>query len=521
MTDRGTRHPKKPPMGKKAASPSPDSMDRLLRRCGIHLTDEQRNQLWRYHQLLRHHDDRLNLTRIRNFDNMVLKLYADSILPAMQTTLPSPLLDLGTGPGMPGVPLKIFRPDLHIILAESRQNRCDFLKMVVDELGIDGLEVLDRGIAPDFDRKVQGVITRAVEPMADTLERVAGCLSPGGLAIFMKGPGCDKELEEAVRRCTTTHSLAEDIPYQIPGTPHRRRLVIFRRNNSPMLETGDMDSVTPYRIRTIESEGNPLFKDLRKLLGGKGVKKQEKALVCGSRLVAEMVGKHPQVCLAWVTKGDGHPPPDGAPESMEWIQLTPDLFARLDVFGTKSPILLAKAPKPVPWHPTDDPLPGCTLLVPFQDPENVGAVIRSAEAFQVDRIVLLAESANPFHPKAVRASAAAVFSARLFQGPGLAEIPRDLKVIALATKGRPLSHIRFPQSFCLLAGLEGPGLPQHWEAQAVSIPMNPAVESLNAAVATAIALYQWRTNVKCLSRNDKSIAAWADIGVARKILSSE
>jgi len=131
-------------------------------------------------------------------------------------------------------------------------------------------------------------------------------------------------------------------------------------------------------------------------------------------------------------------------------------------------------------------------LVPFQDPENVGAVVRSAVAFDVDRIILLAESANPFHPKAVRASAGTVFSARLFQGPSLSELPHDLPVIALSSSGQPLAQARFPESFCLLTGMEGPGLPPRWQASAVAIPMAPGVESLNAAVATAIALYEWR-----------------------------
>jgi 16S rRNA G527 N7-methylase RsmG len=115
--------------------PGPEQMDALLRRCGIHLAPSQLNQLWAYHRLLRRHDAELNLTRIRNFDNMVLKLYADSILPALHAPLPSPLLDLGTGPGMPGIPLKIFRPDLHILLAESRQSRTDFLKTAVSAPG--------------------------------------------------------------------------------------------------------------------------------------------------------------------------------------------------------------------------------------------------------------------------------------------------------------------------------------------------------------------------------------------------
>ena len=99
-------------------------MAALLERSGIKLSEHQLDQLWLYHKLLRRYNPELNLTRIHNFTNMVLKLYVDSILPGTLMDLPSPLLDLGTGPGMPGIPLKIAYPNLEILLAESRKNRC-------------------------------------------------------------------------------------------------------------------------------------------------------------------------------------------------------------------------------------------------------------------------------------------------------------------------------------------------------------------------------------------------------------
>lgn len=474
------------------ARPTPERMEALLKHCNINLAPSQLNQLWAYHQLLRRYDADLNLTRVRNFENMVLKLYADSILPALHTPLPSPLLDLGTGPGMPGIPLKIFRPDLHILLAESRQNRIEFLKKAAAGVGLPGLDVVDRGIAPDFDRPVAGVITRAVESIADTLARVAGCLMQDGMVIFMKGPRCDEEIEKASKAFASAYALADDIPYRIPHTPHRRRLVVFRRTAKPISAGGTAQMMQKHRVRIIESEGNPIFRNLKKLLGGRGVKKQGQTLVCGSRLVAEVIKQAPERCLAWIGSGGSRLPPSNASGRLEWIQLAPELFQTLDTFGTKHPIVLFDIPTLAPWPSEDGPLDGCSLLVPFQDPENVGAVIRSAVAFDVDRIVLLAESANPFHPKAVRASAGSVFLARLFQGPSLSEIPQDLPVIALAASGQPLPQTRFPQSFCLLTGMEGPGLPSRWQAHAVAIPMAPSVESLNAAVATAIALYEWR-----------------------------
>jgi 16S rRNA (guanine(527)-N(7))-methyltransferase RsmG len=492
VKESGAKFSDRPPKRGNSRPPDLSQMDVLLQRCGIRLSAAQLNQLWRYHQLLRRHDEALNLTRIRNFENMVVKLYADSMLPARHAALPSPLLDLGTGPGMPGIPLKIFRPDLHILLAESRQHRSEFLNAAVADLDLAGLEVVGRGIAPDYDRPVAGVITRAVEPISDTLERVAGCLQKDGMVIFMKGPRCDEEIEKATQLFAHSYELGEDISYRIPHTPHQRRLVCYRRQTAPVRAAEAHQAISPHHIRVLESEHNAIFKDLKKLLSGRGIKKQGRTLVCGTRLVAEVLQRSPERCLAWISSTDRQAPPDKAPSRLEWFQLAPDLFRQLDPFGTRSPLILFEVPALSPWQPTDPLAPGCSLLVPFQDPENVGAVIRCAAAFAVQRIILLSESANPFHPKAIRTSAGTVFSVNLLQGPSLESLPPDLPVIALAASGRPLTRTVFPDSFCLLAGMEGPGLPPRWQADAVAIPMATEVESLNAAVAAGIALYEWR-----------------------------
>ena len=476
-------------------SPGPDLMHALLSRCGIDLSGVQLDQLWVYHRLLRRHDAELNLTRIRNFENMVIKLYADSMLPALKTRLPSPLMDLGSGPGMPGIPLKIFRPELRILLAESRQQRVQFLKTVVDALHFSGLEVIERGIAADYNQPVAGVITRAVEPIADTLARVAGCIEKDGIVAFMKGPRCTQEIEQAAQDFSSEYDLIEDTPYQIPHTPHQRRLVCYRRKTPAVRIEVTAQTAAPHRIRSIESDANPIFKDLKKMLGGRGVKKLGKTLVSGRRLVAEVITRSPRRCLAWISIGDRNGPPPEAPSHLEWIQLDAPLFRELDQFGTHAPMIVYNHPTLGHWD-ADPMAPGCSLLIPFQDPENVGAVIRCAAAFAAERIVLLAESANPFHPKAIRTSAGTVFSANLFQGPAMEKIPCDLPVIALAASGKPLPDIVFPESFCLLAGMEGPGLPKRWQQQAVAIPMSGEVESLNAAVATSIALYEWRRHAK-------------------------
>ena len=91
--------------------------------------------------MLRDANARLNLTRIHNFENMVLKHYVDSLLVLKFLELPSPLVDMGSGPGLPGIPLSIARPEVRMILAEPRGARAEFLGEVCARLGLENVEV--------------------------------------------------------------------------------------------------------------------------------------------------------------------------------------------------------------------------------------------------------------------------------------------------------------------------------------------------------------------------------------------
>lgn len=471
-------------------SPGTAELAKIVDRCSIHLSDIQISQLWTYHQLLRQFNPDLNLTRIHNFTNMVLKLYVDSILPGMLIELPSPLLDLGTGPGMPGIPLKIANPGIELLLAESRRNRISFLETVLLRLKLEKIHVVGEGITEDFERPVAGVITRAVENMTSTLHRVHGCLDRGGLAIFMKGPRCDAEILEVQARLSHEFELVEDRHYRIPDTPHQRRLVVFRRKGTPP-RLDKVRALERHAVRKIESEQNESFRNLRKLLTGRGIRKQGRALVAGQKVTKEVLEDFGDLCEGWISMGDEAPPPSTSPPEMAWYQVTKPLFTQLDVLGTGPPLLVVRLPEMAEWDPSGGFGDGCTLLVPFQDPENVGAVVRSAAALGVNRIIFLAESAHPFHPKALRASGGAVFRIRLLEGPSLHDLPETLPIVPLSSEGSDIGRFNFPDTFAFLPGMEGPGLPGQWRERAVSIPILPRVESLNAATATGIALYVW------------------------------
>jgi tRNA G18 (ribose-2'-O)-methylase SpoU len=177
------------------------------------------------------------------------------------------------------------------------------------------------------------------------------------------------------------------------------------------------------------------------------------------------------------------------------LVLKKSFYNEIDPFNTPGPLATVSTPAMKEWNRTAGP--GCTLMVPFQDPVNVGASIRSAAGFGVERIVMLKEAAHPFHPRSVRASAGCVFGVTIETGPSVHELDgivreRGLAVVALDRGGAPLDSFTFPDRFLLVPGLEGTGLPEALRSGAVSIPLREEVESLNGPVALSIALYEWR-----------------------------
>ncbi|MFW6284635.1 MAG: 16S rRNA (guanine(527)-N(7))-methyltransferase RsmG, partial [Desulfosalsimonas sp.] len=335
----------KKPEGK---APGPKDMDRILQSCGIALGPARIDLLWQYHNRLRQANPELNLTRIHRFENMVIKLYADSILPGELIAFPSPLLDLGTGPGMPGIPLKIAFPDTEIVLAETRQNRVAFLEQTISALGLSGIRVYGHAVSPSFEQMFAGVITRAVEHMDKTLHRVQGCLETGGLVIFMKGPGCADEIAAAQQAFSHSFELRQDTAYSIGDTLNQRRLVVFERTDAPPYRLRQQ-AAEKHRVRDLESAQNPTYKDLKKLLTARGIRKQGQALVSGARQVKDIVAAHPEKCLAWITRLDQQAPPDALPAHAAWFRLAPELFAALDVLGTRNPLLLVRTPEIALW----------------------------------------------------------------------------------------------------------------------------------------------------------------------------
>ncbi|HEU0118142.1 MAG TPA: RNA methyltransferase [Alphaproteobacteria bacterium] len=232
----------------------------------------------------------------------------------------------------------------------------------------------------------------------------------------------------------------------------------------------------------IDSKANAHFKRAESLTTSKGLKKEGLFLLSGEKLVREFLKSPDLDLIAEIV------PPKGKPVSRakDVFQFASALFDEVDVLGTGSNILVLKQPKMEAIKDIDAHKPrGIEAVIPVGDPGNLGALLRSCEAFGVPRVILTQEAAHPFLPKSVKASAGSVLRLPILRGPALKEFPDNC--IALDAKGEPLKKFKWPQDGMLVVGEEGQGLGSKPFKRRISIPTEN-VESLNAVVASSIAL---------------------------------
>lgn len=187
--------------------------------------------------------------------------------------------------------------------------------------------------------------------------------------------------------------------------------------------------------------------------------------------------------------------------SVEVASATSQVMAAVSPVHSPSPIV-ALAGRPVQPHTLFDRQGGLVVIVAdLQDPGNVGAIIRVAEAAGADGVVVAGASADPFGWKALRGSMGSALRVPLIITPRLQEVldaARRSQTTIVATVprgGAPLFDTVLAGSLALLIGGEGIGLPEEVASAAdvkITIPMEPPVESLNAAVAAAVLLFEAR-----------------------------
>lgn len=202
-------------------------LDSLLSAAGIELPEQQKQQLLGYIVMLEKWNKAYNLTSVRDAQQMLVRHILDSIV-VNSHLQGSRFIDVGTGPGLPGIPLAIVRPDAHFTLLDSLGKRVRFLRQVQHELGLHNIEPVHSRVEefmaePPFD----GVISRAFASLQDMLSWCHHLPVKGrGRFYALKGVYPDAELAQLLDGI----NLESVVRLQVPELVGVRHLVIIKAN---------------------------------------------------------------------------------------------------------------------------------------------------------------------------------------------------------------------------------------------------------------------------------------------------
>lgn len=202
---------------------------------GVNLLEEQQNQFYQYMQLLLEWNEKMNLTAITEPQEVLTKHFIDSMSVMPYIKRGNKILDIGTGAGFPGIPLKIVLPQNSFTLLDSLNKRIQFLQKVIGELKLEEIEAV-HGRAEEFcslgqKRESYDVVTsRAVAKLNVLLEYMLPFVKIGGRCICMKALEIEAELEEAKKAVEILGGTVEKVEeITLENTDITRNIVIIKK----------------------------------------------------------------------------------------------------------------------------------------------------------------------------------------------------------------------------------------------------------------------------------------------------
>ena len=209
------------------------TLENGCRELGIELSQKQKNQFIQFYEFLVEKNKVMNLTGITEFEEVLTKHFLDSLacVKAIDMTKVKTIMDIGTGAGFPGVPLKIAFPHLEACLLDSLKKRVNFLEESFELLGLEGIKAI-HGRAEDYAKdaayreKYDLCVSRAVANLATLSEYCLPYVKVGGMFIPYKSGEIDKEVKGSKKAVKVLGGEIEDVvKFELPGTDIGRSFV--------------------------------------------------------------------------------------------------------------------------------------------------------------------------------------------------------------------------------------------------------------------------------------------------------
>ena len=209
---------------------------------GLEFTEVQYEQFIKYMRLLQEWNEKINLTAITEPKEVIIKHFIDSLSIWGEIKDNSKIIDVGTGAGFPGIPLKIYNNTLNVTLLDSLNKRTVFLKEVIEKLNLKNIEVI-HGRAEDYAKidkyreNYDYAISRAVAPLNILLEYLSPYVKIGGNVIAMKGSNAEEEIKNSnnalkVLKCKIIESSKINLP---ENAGERYIILIEKKEKTPKM----------------------------------------------------------------------------------------------------------------------------------------------------------------------------------------------------------------------------------------------------------------------------------------------
>lgn len=216
--------------------------DEYAKSMKITIDEDKVKKFYLYMQLLIEWNEKINLTAITEPKEVIIKHFIDSLSISGEIKDNSKIIDVGTGAGFPGIPLKIYNDTLNITLLDSLNKRTVFLKEVIEKLNLKNIEVI-HGRAEDYAKidKYREIydyaISRAVAPLNILLEYLSPYVKIGGNVIAMKGSNAEEEINNSnnalkVLKCKITESSKINLP---ENAGERYIILIEKKEKTPKM----------------------------------------------------------------------------------------------------------------------------------------------------------------------------------------------------------------------------------------------------------------------------------------------
>ncbi len=209
--------------------------EKYLAKMNISLLKEQYGQFYAYMELLIEWNEKMNLTAITDPKEIILKHFVDSLTIAKYVKEDKSIIDMGTGAGFPGIPIKIYRKDVKVVLADSLNKRIKFLDEVIDKLKLENVETIhcraeELGKNKQYREKFDYATSRAVANLSTLSEYLMPFVKLNGKCIFMKTIEVEEELEKAKKAIKTLGGKVEKVDkFEIPESDLGRSIIIVKK----------------------------------------------------------------------------------------------------------------------------------------------------------------------------------------------------------------------------------------------------------------------------------------------------